>query len=150
MVGHTVLVLNGVNLGRLGRREPQTYGTIAHDQLRDHLVETGAGMGLEVEVRQSDNEAEFISWLHEAADSSRPVVINPGAWSHYSHAIADAAREVPFLVEVHISNIHAREEFRRHSVISSVANAVIVGMGLAGYDFALAHIAASEGLRGNS
>ncbi|MCL2736209.1 MAG: 3-dehydroquinate dehydratase [Propionibacteriaceae bacterium] len=137
-----VWVLNGVNLSRLGRREPAVYGTVTHDQLAEHLVRTGEGLGLDVDVRQTDAEPDMIAWLHEATDRCVPVVINPGAWSHYSYALADAAREVPLLIEVHISNIHAREEFRRHSVISGVATGVIAGLGLAGYDFALAHIAA--------
>ena len=138
-----VYVLNGVNLGRLGKREPAVYGSVTHDQLGEHLTGTGRGMGLEVDFRQTDVEAEMISWLHEAADKSVPVVINPGAWSHYSYALADAAREVALLIEVHISNIHAREEFRHHSVISAVADGVIAGLGMAGYDYALAHIAAT-------
>ncbi len=137
-----VLVLNGVNLGRLGVREPAVYGPTTHDQLARHLVGTGEGLGLNVEVRQTDVEAELIGWLHEAADAGTPVVLNPGAWSHYSYALADAAREVAVLVEVHISNIHAREDFRHHSVVSAAATGVIVGLGLAGYDYALAHIAA--------
>ena len=137
-----VFVLNGVNLGRLGKREPAVYGAVTHDQLVEHLVGTGEGLGLAVEVRQTDSEAEMVSWLHEAADESIPVVLNPGAWTHYSYALADAAREVPFLIEVHISNIHAREEFRHHSVISPVAHGVIAGLGMAGYDYALADVAA--------
>ena len=136
-----VLVLNGVNLGRLGTREPEIYGTITHTQLAEHLIETGLGLGLEVEVRQTDSEAEMISWLHQCTDEKIPVVINPGAWTHYSHALADAAREVETVLEVHISNIFAREDFRHQSVISSVTSGVIVGLGLAGYDFALAHLA---------
>ena len=136
-----VFVLNGVNLGRLGIREPAVYGAVTHDQLVRHLVGTGEGLGLDVEVRQTDSEAEMVSWLHEAADGKIPVVINPGAWSHYAYALTDAAREVGLLIEVHISNIFAREEFRHHSVISAVANGTIVGLGLAGYDYALAHIA---------
>ena len=137
-----VLVLNGVNLGRLGRREPSVYGRMTHDQLAGHLVQTGAGLGLAVEVRQTDSEAELVGWLHQAADEATPVVINPGAWSHYSYAVADAAREVATLVEVHISNIHAREAYRHHSVVSAAATGSIVGLGPAGYDYALAHIAA--------
>ncbi|MCL2470148.1 MAG: 3-dehydroquinate dehydratase [Propionibacteriaceae bacterium] len=140
-----VVVLNGVNLGRLGVRDPGVYGLVTYAQLAEHLVGTGSGLGLTVDVRQTDSEQEMISWLHEAADRGTPVVINPGAWSHYSYALADAAREVPFLVEVHISNIHAREEFRHHSVISGVATGVIAGLGLAGYDYALAHVAATVG-----
>ena len=138
-----VLVLNGVNLGRLGRREPQIYGSVTHDQLVDHLVGTGAGLGLDVEVRQTDHEGELVTWLHEAADASIPVVLNPAAWSHYSIAIADAVAQVPLVIEVHISNIHRREEFRHHSVVSRYATGVIVGLGLGGYDLALTHIAAT-------
>ena len=137
-----VVVLNGVNLGRLGRREPGVYGQLTHNELAEHLVATGAGLGLAVEVRQTDSEAEFVGWLHQAADEGTPVVANPGAWSHYSLAVADAAREVDCLVEVHISNIHARESYRHHSVISAAARGSIVGLGPAGYDYALAHIAA--------
>ncbi|MCL2784138.1 MAG: 3-dehydroquinate dehydratase [Propionibacteriaceae bacterium] len=140
-----VFVLNGVNLGRLGIREPEIYGHVSHAQLAEHLVATGQGLGLDVEVRQSDVEAEMISWLHQASDESIPVVINAGAWTHSSHAIGDAVRDVPFLLEVHISNIFARESFRHDSVISASAQGVIVGMGLAGYDYALAHIAAMLG-----
>lgn len=137
-----VLVLNGPNLGRLGKREPEIYGRTTFAELAEHLVETGRGLGFEVEVRQTDNEAEMIGWLHEAADESLPVVINPAAWTHYSYALADAVsmRTAP-LVEVHISNIHAREEFRHHSVVSAQATGVIAGLGLGGYDLALAHLA---------
>jgi len=141
----TVLVLNGVNLGRLGQREPAIYGAVTYAQLAGHLVETGADLGLTVEVRQTDSEAEMVGWLHEAADAGSPVVINPGAWAHYSLALADAAREVPLVIEVHISNVFAREEFRHHSVLAPVARGCIVGLGLAGYDYALAHVAASQG-----
>jgi len=136
-----VFVLNGVNLGRLGKREPAVYGTVTHEELADHVIATGASLDLQVEVRQTDSEAELVGWLHEAADQAIPVVINPGAWAHYAYAVADAAREVPCLVEVHLTNIHAREEFRHHSVVSAVASGVIAGLGVAGYDAALAYIA---------
>ncbi|MDR1212556.1 MAG: 3-dehydroquinate dehydratase [Propionibacteriaceae bacterium] len=139
-----VMVLNGVNLGRLGRREPAIYGSVSHDQLARHLVETGLGLGLEVEVKQTDSEAELVSWLHQAADQACPVVLNPAAWSHYSLAVADAVREVPQVVEVHISNIAAREPYRHDSVVTAQATGVIAGLGLGGYDLALAHIAASQ------
>ena len=102
-----VLVLNGPNLGRLGSRQPEIYGGLTYAGLADHLVETGRPLGFEVDVRQTDNEAEMIGWLHEAADEGTPVVLNAGAWTHYSHAVADAAALVPFYVEVHISNVHA-------------------------------------------
>lgn len=139
----TVLVLNGPNLGRLGRREPQIYGTMTHADLRAHLVATGQGMGLEVDVRQTDAEAEMIGWLHEAADNRTPVVINPAAWSHYSIAIADAVAQLEApVIEVHLSNIARREEFRHHSVVSAYVTGTIIGLGFSGYDYAMAHIAA--------
>lgn len=137
-----VLVLNGVNLGRLGIREPAVYGSVTHAALAAHLVDAGKELSLDVEVRQTDSEAEMVGWLHEAADLGAPVIINPGAWSHYSYALVDAAREVKTLIEVHISNIHAREAFRDHSIISTVAIGSIAGLGMAGYDYALAHISA--------
>ncbi len=135
-----VLVLNGPNLGRLGHRQPEVYGATTHAELAEHLVEVGRGVGLQVEVRQTDHEGELIGWLHEAADLGADVVLNAGAWSHYSHAVADAARLVRY-VEVHISNVHAREEFRHHSVLSAHAAGIIVGCGVGGYDLALAHLA---------
>ena len=136
-----VVVLNGVNLGRLGARQPGIYGGLSHSALADRLVETGRGLGLEVEVRQSDSEAEYVGWLHQAAEEGCAVVVNPGAWTHYSIAIADAVVQVKLAVEVHISNIHAREEFRRHSVISPYVRGTIAGLGTAGYDLALAYLA---------
>ncbi len=138
-----VFVLNGPNLGRLGKREPEVYGSTTHVELAEHLVGTGEGLGLDVEVRQTDHEGEMIGWLHEAAEGSIPVVLNPAAWTHYSIAVADAVAQVPVVVEVHISNVHAREEFRRRSVISEFCTGTIVGLGLGGYDLALAHIAAA-------
>ncbi len=138
-----VFVLNGPNLGRLGKREPDVYGSTTHAELAEHLVGTGEGLGLDVEVRQTDHEGEMIGWLHEAAEGSIPVVLNPAAWTHYSIAVADAVAQVPVVVEVHISNVHAREEFRRNSVISEFCTGTIVGLGLGGYDLALAHIAAT-------
>lgn len=139
-----VWVLNGPNLGRLGKREPETYGSATFDDLADRCVAVGAELGLEVEVRQTDAEAEMIGWLHEAADASIPVVLNPAGWSHYSIAVADAvAQRTADLIEVHISNIHTREEFRHHSVISAYATGVIAGLGLDGYELALRKIALS-------
>ncbi len=138
-----VLVLNGVNLGRLGRREPRIYGSTTHQQLADHLVGTGRSLGLDVEVRQTDDEGQMVRWLHEAADAEIPVVLNPAAWTHYSVAIADAVAQVPVVVEVHISNVQAREEFRHHSVVSPYVTGTIAGLGLGGYDLALTHISAN-------
>ena len=137
-----VLVLNGPNLGRLGTREPEVYGSTTHLDLVALCQRVGAGLGLDVDVRQTDHEGVMLGWLHEAADAGTPVVLNPGAWSHYSVAVRDAAAElrVP-LVEVHISNVHAREPFRQHSYISALAAGVIVGLGVDGYLLALRWIA---------
>lgn len=141
-----VLVLNGVNLGRLGVREPNVYGNITHDQLAAKLRAVGLTLRLNVVVRQTDDEAELIGWLHEAADDGIPVVLNGAAWTHYSIALRDAAAQrTADLVEVHLSNIHAREEFRHHSVISAVASGVIAGLGPLGYELALHFIAARVG-----
>lgn len=136
-----VLVLNGPNLGRLGKREPEIYGSTTHAELSASLVSLGRDLGLEVEVRQTDHEGEMVGWLHEAADGSIPVVLNPGAWAHYSIAVADAVAQVATVLEVHISNVHAREEFRSNLVITPYATGVIAGLGLAGYGMALAHLA---------
>jgi 3-dehydroquinate dehydratase II len=137
-----VYVLNGPNLGRLGTRQPDVYGHATYADLVKLCEEHGAGLGLQVQVRQTDAEHEMIGWLHDAADGRAPVVLNPGAWSHYSYAIRDACAMLRApLIEVHISNIHAREEFRHHSVVSGVATGVICGLGVDGYRFALEHIA---------
>ena len=137
-----VLVLNGVNLGRLGSREPLVYGTTTHAELAALCVETGKQLGLEVEVRQTDDEAQLIGWVHEAADAGLPVVLNSAAWSHYSYALRDACSQLSApLVEVHISQVHAREPFRHTSVISAVATATITGLGVEGYRAALRFLA---------
>jgi len=137
-----VHVLNGPNLGRLGTRQPEVYGATTYADLVELCMTLAKELGLEVEVRQTDAEHEMIGWLHLAADEGTPVVFNPGAWSHYSYAIRDACvlLRAP-LIEVHISNIHAREEFRRHSVVSAVATGVICGLGVEGYGLALRHLA---------
>lgn len=140
-----VLVLNGVNLGRLGRREPEVYGATTHEELAKTLRAVGDELGLQVDIRQTDAEATLIGWLHEAADAGVPVILNPGAWSHYSIALRDAVcQRRADLVEVHISNVHAREPFRHTSVISAVASGVIAGLGLAGYELALRWVAARQ------
>ena len=137
-----VLVLNGVNLGRLGSREPLVYGNTTHAELAATCVETGAQLGLDVEVRQTDDEAQMIGWVHEAADADLPVVLNSAAWSHYSYALRDACAQLTApMVEVHISQTHAREQFRHHSVISAVATATITGLGIEGYRAALRFLA---------
>lgn len=137
-----VLVLNGPNLGRLGTREPAVYGSTTHADLVDLCERTGTELGLAVEVRQTDHEGELLGWLHAAADAGTPVVLNAAAWTHTSVAVRDACSQLTApLVEVHISNVHAREEFRHHSHISAVASGVIVGLGVTGYALALRWIA---------
>jgi len=135
----TVLVLNGPNLGRLGSREPDVYGSGTLQDLREVL--TAEAGGLEIDLRQTDDEAELIGWLHGAVDAGTPVILNPAAFTHYSYALRDAAALVTKagipLVEVHISNPHAREEFRHTSVISGVATGVIAGFGFDSYSLAL-------------
>ena len=142
MSSGTVLVLNGPNLGRLGRREPETYGSATHDDLVA-LIEREAGeLGLKAVVRQSDSEAELLGWVHAAADAGDPVILNAGAFTHTSVALRDACAELrAALIEVHISNIHKREEFRHHSYISGVATGVIIGLGVQGYVLALRYLA---------
>ena len=138
----TVQVLNGPNLGRLGTREPETYGSTAYAELVELLEKAGRELGLELQVRQTDDEAEMLRWVHTAADAGDPVVLNPAAWSHTSIALRDAlAMLTAPLVEVHISNIHAREEFRHHSYVSGVADGVIAGLGVSGYILALGWLA---------
>jgi len=138
-----VLVLNGPNLGRLGTREPDIYGSATFADLAEQCITHGADRDLRVDVRQTDSEAELIGWLHEAADGAIPVVLNPAAFTHYSYALRDAVamRTAP-LIEVHISNPHAREEFRHTSVISAVASGVIAGFGIDSYLLALDAVAA--------
>ena len=140
-----VLVLNGPNLGRLGTREPAVYGSTTHADLVELCVATGKELGLAVEVRQTDHEGELLGWLHAAADAGTPVVLNAAAWTHTSVAVRDACAQLTApLVEVHISNVHKREEFRHHSYISAVADGVIVGLGVTGYTLALRWIAANR------
>ena len=138
-----VLVLNGPNLGRLGSREPEVYGSASHDDLVAAVTAAGTELGLDVEVRQTDDETELVHWLHEAADSSTPVVLNPAAFTHYSYSLRDAcaARTAP-LVEVHLSNPAARETFRHTSVVAEVASGSITGFGLDSYRLALQAVAA--------
>jgi 3-dehydroquinate dehydratase-2 len=137
-----VLVLNGPNLSRLGTREPDVYGATTYPELVDLLTAEGASLGLEVEVRQTDDEAELVHWLHEAADSSTPVVLNPAAFTHYSYALRDAiAQRTAPLVEVHLSNPAAREEFRHTSVVAAVATGTIAGFGVDSYRLALRALA---------
>jgi 3-dehydroquinate dehydratase-2 len=140
-----IYVLNGPNLGRLGTREPDVYGRTTFADLVRLCEQTGERVGQPVVVRQTDAEHEMIGWLHAAADEGADVVLNPAAWSHYSIAVRDACGMLTGrLVEVHISNIHTREEFRHHSVISAVATGVIAGLGVDGYRLAIEHLAAGN------
>ena len=136
------MVINGPNLDRLGSREPEVYGSATYADLVSELIALGAGLDFDVDIRQSASESEIISWLHEAADSSIPVIMNPAAFSHYSYAIRDACAMLTApLIEVHISNPAAREEFRHKSVISGVATGVIAGFGIDSYRMALQALA---------
>lgn len=146
----TVLVLNGPNLGRLGSREPEVYGSANLEDLQRELSESAAALSvghehpLSIEVRQTDSESELVGWIHHAVDARTPVILNPAAFTHYSYALRDAVAllttaGIP-LVEVHISNPHARETFRHNSVISGVATGVIAGFGFESYQLALQFI----------
>jgi 3-dehydroquinate dehydratase-2 len=139
-VTSTILVLNGPNLSRLGSREPEVYGS---ETLADIEAQLAASVpeDVSIELRQTDDEAELIGWIHEAVDRRMPVVLNPAAFTHYSYALRDAAAQlkqagVP-LVEVHLSNPHSREAFRHTSVISGVATGVIAGFGADSYRLAI-------------
>jgi 3-dehydroquinate dehydratase-2 len=137
---NTVLVLNGPNLGRLGSREPDVYGSANLEDLRA-LLTASAREGVGIDLRQTDDEAELIHWLYEAVDERMPVILNPAAFTHYSYALRDAAALVTKaglpLIEVHISNPHARETFRHTSVVSAIATGVIAGLGFDSYRLAL-------------
>jgi 3-dehydroquinate dehydratase-2 len=139
-----VLILNGPNLNRLGSREPDVYGTQSYEDLVAIAQVEAGRLGLIVSVKQSNDEAELINWIHEAVDSKTHVIINPAAFTHYSYALRDACALVTTaglkLIEVHISNPHARETFRHTSVISGVATGVIAGFGLDSYRLALVQL----------
>jgi 3-dehydroquinate dehydratase II len=134
-----VLVLNGPNLGRLGRRQPEIYGSTTYAELVALCREWGRELGLDVDVRQTNHEGELLDWLNAAADEQTPVVLNAGAWTHYSLALHDACAQLTApLVEVHLSDPTQRpEEFRHHSVVTPHAVAVIAGKGVDGYRQAL-------------
>jgi 3-dehydroquinate dehydratase-2 len=138
-----VLVLNGPNLGRLGRRQPEIYGTTTHDELVERCLGWGRALGLDVEVRQTNHEGELLDWLNQAADDGTPVVLNAAAWTHYSWAVHDACAQLTAtLVEVHLSDPASRPEaFRHASVVTPHAAKVIVGQGVDGYRLALRYLA---------
>jgi 3-dehydroquinate dehydratase-2 len=138
-----VLVLNGPNLGRLGTRSPEIYGSETLEDLREQLSGSVPD-GSSVDVRQTDDEGTLIGWLHEAVDEGMPVILNPAAFTHYSYALRDAVAIVTEaglpLIEVHLSNPHSREEFRHTSVITGVATGVIAGLGFDSYRLALSAV----------
>lgn len=139
-----VLVLNGPNLGRLGTREPEVYGSTTFDDLAAICREAGRELGLDVEVRQTDDEGALVAWLHEAADAGWPVVLNPAAFTHYSYSLRDACAQLTGpLVEVHLTNPATREDFRHTSVVAGVATGTITGFGVDSYRLALRAIAAA-------
>ena len=140
-----VLVLNGVNLDVLGRRDPTLYGGVSLNELETRIYEWANELSLSVRCRQTNSEGEYIGWIHDAYGDADAVVVNPGAWSHYSYAIHDALEllEVP-VVEVHLSDVGQREEWRRHSVIADVATRRVIGKGPDGYREALEFLAASR------
>jgi len=134
----TIHVLNGANLGRLGTRQPEVYGTTTYAELEQLVQAAAAELGVDVVVRQTDDEGQLLRWVHEATDAGDPVVVNPGGWTHTSVVLRDALAAVQApVVEVHLSNVPAREEFRRHSYVSPVATGVIAGLGVHGYVLAL-------------
>jgi 3-dehydroquinate dehydratase-2 len=138
-----VLVLNGPNLGRLGRRQPEIYGTTTITELADLCRDWGSAVGLDVELRQTNHEGEMLDWLNQAADDRTPLVLNAAAWTHYSYALLDACAQLTApLVELHISDPKARpEEFRHHSVVTAYAAKEITGQGIDGYRQALEFLA---------
>jgi 3-dehydroquinate dehydratase-2 len=142
-----VLVLNGPNLGRLGRRQPEIYGTTTHAELAELCEGWGRALGLEVEVRQTNHEGDLLDWLNTAADEATPVVLNAGAWTHYSLALYDALAQLTApLVEVHLSDPKQRpEEFRHTSYVEPHAALTVAGHGTDGYRLALEHLARPSG-----
>ena len=135
-----ILVLNGPNLNRLGKRQPDVYGMTTLADIEQRLRERAEQAGAEIAFIQSNHEGELIDAVHKAADHSWPVIINPGGFTHTSVALRDALVELqgtPGFIEVHISNVHAREPFRHHSYLSPIATGVIAGLGTAGYEMAL-------------
>jgi 3-dehydroquinate dehydratase II len=139
-------VINGPNLGRLGSREPGIYGTATEADLAEMCRAVGRDLGLAVEFRQTDDEAELVGWVHEAIDARTPLVLNPAAFTHYSYALRDAlAMRTAPLIEVHMSNPAARETFRHLSVVSGVADGTIAGFGLMSYQLALRAVAGMTG-----
>jgi 3-dehydroquinate dehydratase-2 len=137
-----VLVLNGVNLDTLARRDPKIYGGVSLNELETKIYEWAHALDVTARCRQSNNEGEYIDWIHDAYENVDGVIVNPGAWSHYSYAIRDALELVPVpIVEVHLSNIEVREDWRRHSVVAELAALRVIGKGPDGYREALEFLA---------
>lgn len=139
-----VCVINGPNLNRLGKRQPEVYGTTTLDDVEDLLAREAQSLGIEIDFFQSNHEGELLDRIHQAADDEAAVIINPGGFTHTSVALRDALAEIADgagFVEVHISNVHAREEFRHHSYLSPLASGVIAGLGIYGYVAALRYFA---------
>jgi 3-dehydroquinate dehydratase-2 len=136
-----IVVLNGVNLDVLGRRDPELYGGLSLDELETKIYEWASRLGCHVRCRQTNSEGEFVEWCHDAIDTADGVIVNPGAWSHYSYAIRDAVDLIRApVVEVHLSNVDQREEWRRYSVIADLAAKRVIGKGPDGYREALEYI----------
>jgi 3-dehydroquinate dehydratase II len=137
-----VSVLNGVNLDVLDRRDPKLYGGIGLAELEARITAWADELGCQVRCRQTNSEGEYVDWCHDALDWAAGVVVNPGAWTHYSYAIRDAVElfTVP-VVEVHLSDVTKREDWRRHSVLEDVVSARVLGKGPEGYREALVHLA---------
>ena len=140
-----VLVLNGVNLDVIGRRDPALYGGVTINELETRIYEWAHALDITARCRQTNSEGEYVGWIHQAYDDVDGVIVNPGAWSHYSWAIHDALEvlKVP-IVEVHLSNVEQREEWRRHSVIAPLAALRVIGEGLNGYLRAMEFLAGKE------
>ena len=140
-----VEVLNGVNLDALGRRDPDLYGGLSLNELESRIYDWGKELGMGVRCRQTNHEGQYVDWLHEIAEMADGVVVNPAAWTHYSYAVRDAIEllDVP-VVEVHLSNIDEREDWRRVSVISDLVAARVIGKGPEGYREALEFLAAKR------
>ena len=144
MSNTAVVVLNGPNLNRLGKRQPDVYGTTTLADVETTLRKRAEDYGIDLDFKQSNSEAELIDWVHDAADRRAAVIINPGGLTHTSVALRDALAEIADgagFIEVHISNVHAREEFRHHSYLSPIAIGVIAGLGVKGYELALEYFA---------
>lgn len=140
-----ILVLNGPNLSRLGSREPDVYGPLDHAALVDACQQAAAAHGATADVRQTDDESELISWIHAAIDNRTPVVLNPAAFTHYSYALRDAcAQRTAPMIEVHLSNPAARDDFRHHSVVAPVVDGTIAGFGFDSYRLAIEQLAAGR------